>query len=380
LEYLNMASKTTNKILIFILGMLTFAIGSWVLSTFILPQRPTQAGTVEDWGKVCFWQDQDGIYGSISPKGCYSSTCTRIVQQAGTAVVNLQGQAIALTGRFVLASTSRFPLPCSGDCLGGGAVQFRIDGLIPNDYEVWFGDQRLGQVKIFSGLPTPRQCFENGPTRSPEATSAGVQAPLRLTPEGAAALIADSLAGKKPGLADASALQLMELPERRVWEQLEAQIFIVTEGSLQNEAFLIRHGRAVQLGAAAGGQGLTSLAVTDLDRDGQPELLFSYNAGLGPGIGPGTQTRVGLYQPGAESAQPTIEAGLAYLGIAGLRFEDPATVKLAVIEPPDGSQALRYLDSLGQLALEPAETGQSLIFEMEPDLAQALQQKIILQP
>jgi hypothetical protein len=159
-----MTSKSGNKIIVFILGMLTFAVGSWALSTFILAEPPSQEGTIADWGQICFWQDQDGIYGSISPKGCYSSACTRIVQQAGTAVVDFDRQTIALTARFVLAKTSRFPLPCSDDCLGGGVIQFRIDSLIPNDYDVWFGGQRLGQVKIFSGRPTPRQCFDHDPT------------------------------------------------------------------------------------------------------------------------------------------------------------------------------------------------------------------------
>ena len=59
----------------------------------------------------------------------------------------------------MLVKTSRFPLPCADNCLGGN-VQFKLNNLIPNDYEVLFGDEKVGEVNIFSGRPTPKQCFE----------------------------------------------------------------------------------------------------------------------------------------------------------------------------------------------------------------------------
>ena len=144
---------------IFILGMLTFAIGYWSLSTFVIAERPVQDGIIEDWDQICFWQDLDGIYTSISPKGCYSTSCTSAKFQTSTAVIDLQNQQIQLDARFGLVKTSRFPLPCTENCLGGN-LQFKIEGLVPNDYEVWFRQDKVGEVKIFSGRPTPRQCFE----------------------------------------------------------------------------------------------------------------------------------------------------------------------------------------------------------------------------
>ena len=154
-----MARLKGKNILVFILGMLTFAIGSWFLSTFIFVERPVKDSIIEDWDQICFWQDRDGIYATISPQGCYSFSCTRTQLQTSSAVIDLQNQKIQIDGRFVLAKTSRFPLPCSENCLGGN-VQFKIDGLIPNDYEVWFKDEKVGDLKIFSGRPTPKQCFE----------------------------------------------------------------------------------------------------------------------------------------------------------------------------------------------------------------------------
>ncbi|HZD57011.1 MAG TPA: hypothetical protein VE136_09830 [Anaerolineales bacterium] len=154
-----MARLNTRTILVFILGMLTFAIGSWFLSTFIFVKRPVKQGIIEDWDQICFWQDQDGISVAISPKGCYSTSCTSAKLQTSTAVIDLQNQIIQLDAHFVLVKTSRFPLPCIENCLGGD-VRFKVNDLVPNDYEVWFREDKVGKVRVFSGRPTPRQCFE----------------------------------------------------------------------------------------------------------------------------------------------------------------------------------------------------------------------------
>ena len=158
-----MLLKQGRSIFVFILGMLTFAVGYFLVSTFIIVEKPTQDGIIEDWGQICFWPDAGGLYASVSPKGCYSTSCTRPKLQTGTAIVDVQNREIRLEARFVLVKSSRFPLPCIDNCSGGGIVQFKLDSLIPNDYEVWFGGLKIGDLMIFSGRPTPRQCFENKP-------------------------------------------------------------------------------------------------------------------------------------------------------------------------------------------------------------------------
>ena len=155
-------SKSRVKLLIvFILGMLTFSIGAFIVDTFFLVERPNNAGIVKDWEQICLWQGEEGISLTISPRGCYSSSCTQIKQQTGTATVDLQNQEIHLDARFVLLESSRFPLPCTNDCLGGGSIRFKLDRLMPNDYTIWFLDQKVGKINVFSGRPTPRQCFGN---------------------------------------------------------------------------------------------------------------------------------------------------------------------------------------------------------------------------
>lgn len=148
-----------SQIIVFILGMLTFAVGSWFLSTFVFVQRPVKIGLIDDWDQICLWQDQGGIFVAISPRGCYSTSCTSPKLQTSTAIVDLQNQTIQLGAHFVLNATSRFPLPCIENCAGGD-VQFRLDPLIPNDYQILFRGDKVGEVSIFSGRPTPKQCFE----------------------------------------------------------------------------------------------------------------------------------------------------------------------------------------------------------------------------
>lgn len=154
-----MTRLKAKTVLVFVLGMLTFAIGSWLLSTFIFVEGPTKDGIIEDWDQICIRHDPDGFYVKVSPKGCHSTSCTYTKLQTSTAIVDLQNQIIRLDAHFVLVETSRFPLPCIENCPGGD-VQFKLDQLIPNDYEVWFRENKVGEVKIFSGRPTPQQCFE----------------------------------------------------------------------------------------------------------------------------------------------------------------------------------------------------------------------------
>ncbi len=200
--------------------------------------------------------------------------------------------------------------------------------------------------------------------------------PVRLTIEEAVHLISTDLLVKKPGLVEAPPLTFKEIPAEEVWEELGAQVFIVAEGIFQDEAFLIRNERVFQLGEAAGGRGLTSMVVTDLDQDGQPELLFSYSTGLSPGFDADNQTRVGMFEPGPGDAG-IIEANMAFLGIAGLRVEDPTTVFFSIIESNETAKVLRYLDRLGQFTIENSESGTSLNFQVDPSLPEDLRQKIL---
>jgi hypothetical protein len=152
-----------NNIHVFFLGIALFALGSFLVSTFIFVKRPTPPDIIYDYERICFWPDAGGITAIVSPRVCYSTSCTSPTYQAGTAFVDTQEYKIQLETQFLLVETSRFPLPCIENCAGGGTVQFHLGHLIPNRYEVWYREQKVGELEIFLGLSTPQQCFENMP-------------------------------------------------------------------------------------------------------------------------------------------------------------------------------------------------------------------------
>jgi hypothetical protein len=47
------------------------------------------------------------------------------------------------------------------NCSGGGTVNFELGQMNVGQYQVWYGDEIVGEFNVYSGLPTPRQCFEN---------------------------------------------------------------------------------------------------------------------------------------------------------------------------------------------------------------------------
>lgn len=206
---------------------------------------------------------------------------------------------------------------------------------------------------------------------------AGGGKPVRRTIEQAGEMIAAYLSRQKPGSMELPPLTIEEVPAERVWNELQGQIFRVTQGVFRNEAFLLRLDSIIQLGETSGGQGLTSLVVSDLDRDGQPELVFSYNTGLGPAFGSGAQTRLGLFSPAYDETH-LIEANLAYLGTAGLRFEGPDELSFVAIEANEATKTLPYLDRLGQIAVENSQAGVSLTLNVDPDLPHEQKQKILV--
>ena len=149
-------------ILVFFLGMLTLAVIYLLFNVLGGFRRPAPQGIIEDYESICFWYDDQGsMQASVSPKGCYSTTCTRQVSQAGSAVIDQDSFQIRLDARFVLDETSRFPLPCTENCSGGGTVILDLGPLQVGQYQVWYGNEEAGELYVFSGLPTPRQCIEN---------------------------------------------------------------------------------------------------------------------------------------------------------------------------------------------------------------------------
>ena len=155
-----MKALNRKTVVVFVLGMLTFAVGAVLYTVFLNMRRPEPAMTIENRGEICFQVDNVGdMIASVSPKGCFPPGCTQQVQKVGKVVVDRWDFELNFETRFDLAETSRFPFPCSDSCSGGGTIVFNLDMLDVGDYSVWLGDENIGKLMVFSGRPTPRQCL-----------------------------------------------------------------------------------------------------------------------------------------------------------------------------------------------------------------------------
>jgi hypothetical protein len=117
--------------------------------------------------------------------------------------------------------------------------------------------------------------------RADAKTPAPAGKEARLTAAEAEQAIRTHLRAEDPALNPAAALPVREMTTPAVWDRLGAQVFKVTGELRQNETFVVRAGRVHRIGKAFGGEGVTSLCVADLDRDGRPELVYAFAWGSG---------------------------------------------------------------------------------------------------
>ncbi|MCX6826440.1 MAG: hypothetical protein NTV06_04110 [candidate division Zixibacteria bacterium] len=76
---------------------------------------------------------------------------------------------------------------------------------------------------------------------------------------------------------------LKELTTPELWERMVAQVFKVKEEAipLSNDTYLIKDREVIYLASGWGCCGLISMCVTDLDKNNQPELLYTHSGGSG---------------------------------------------------------------------------------------------------
>ena len=284
--------------------------------------------------------------------------------------VEHDGQALPYEGPLVMRGD---PLPENYVLLESGAsVSADVDLATVYDfseageYTIEFVSPRISHVaKTESEFAA--SVDDLGPVEIPcdslRLKIAGSSASLvRRTPAEVARMIRGYLQSQHPQLNPDVRLPLEELPMPEAWEGLRVQLFRITEGPFVHESFLIRGDRVLRLGEATGGRGLTSLEISDLDKDGTPELLFTYAFGSGL-----HQSRISMYAP-AYGPERTYEADTGYLGDLGLVKEDESTVSVRVVESDEAALTLRYLDLLGSLAIEVHGDQAALVLYLADDL------------
>ncbi|NIR66012.1 MAG: hypothetical protein GWN61_17390 [candidate division Zixibacteria bacterium] len=165
-------------------------------------------------------------------------------------------------------------------------------------------------------------------------------------------------------------LTLEEIPLEEPEIQLPVRIFQVKQGLFADETFLIHDDSVYQLGTAYGGNGVSSMLITDLDQDGAPELTYTYS--FGSGI---HQSRVGIFAPAYEAVKLQ-EADFAYQGDIGL-LSDQDVVEIRVLKVKPDLQILDYKERIGTLYLREVSGQVDLVVEITPGLPEQISERII---
>lgn len=253
----------------------------------------------------------------------------------------------------------------------------------PGLYTIKFRSPRISHI-AGSEAEMATTVDELGPIEIPSnevnipvgSTSGGAGMPAGPTSEAAREMIAAFLQVQKASQVEGFSLQVEEIPFMEAAVLGPVQIYKVAEGPFRNESFLLNGEQVIQLGTAMGGQGLTSLAIADLDRDTRYELLFTYSGGLGPQAGAGVQSRIGGYAPAYDATQ-TFEADMAYMGDISLLAENATKVALQVVEPNEDASEIGYHITLGYLSIDHQDEGVSLVLEVAPDLPGEVRQNLL---
>jgi hypothetical protein len=120
-----------------------------------------------------------------------------------------------------------------------------------------------------------------GISNSHQLIESSAAANPRLSIADASAVVRAEIFREKPTMNPSAQFPLKELTTPEIWDRLHVQIFKITDGIQQDQAYIIRDRKASPLGNSFGGYGITSLCVADLAGDGHPQLLFSYSWGSG---------------------------------------------------------------------------------------------------
>ncbi len=194
-------------------------------------------------------------------------------------------------------------------------------------------------------LLSPAACAQPGPAAAP-----------RISIVEAEHLVRTMFLQQIPDLNPTVEFPLTELTTDEVWQRLGAQVFQVKEGIYQFNTYLIKNKEIAPLGTGFGGVGLTSMCVTDLDQNGNPELIYTYS--FGSGI---HRSQVALYS--ADLPEPySLEAKIAYRDDDWiLEKRDDQTVFVTIAGDKPGKDRMR----LGQVVLE--GQGDQVAFDLRLD-------------
>ena len=127
----------------------------------VLLASPSYSQLLVNKAHICF--DNKGarglISGHVAPIGCFSSSCTRVVERHVTLGVNADTGVITVETRIHLKHTGA--KVCTRDCGGGGRSTFDYRFFPPRVYKVMLGGKHVGDLDLRQKVV--RRCFGGKP-------------------------------------------------------------------------------------------------------------------------------------------------------------------------------------------------------------------------
>ncbi len=133
---------------------------------------------IENEGDVCFRPlcEQCAEFTVVvdpqnAPGGCWSSSCTEVLEQSGGVQFDVPASRIQVSSRFLvrhIPGALDGTVGCTTDCSGAGRLAFEPGSLPDGRYSVWHGENEIGTLELgTNGMPRYEQCFQWPPPEIP---------------------------------------------------------------------------------------------------------------------------------------------------------------------------------------------------------------------
>jgi hypothetical protein len=123
------------------------------------PPLESKLVLVEDLGEVCFTTPPGylNVTGRFRPRGCYSSSGSRPLEQTLSVKVDPDRFRIEFRTSFLIEITPARSF--TQDCEGGGMMSFEIGDVEQGVYSIWIGDKRVGKLAVPFAGATDQLCL-----------------------------------------------------------------------------------------------------------------------------------------------------------------------------------------------------------------------------
>jgi hypothetical protein len=206
------------------------------------------------------------------------------------------------------------------------------------------------------GAPAVAAPWESPKVKNPDR-------PVRISLAEAEQSVRAKVFSEKPDMAAGSDFSLKELTTDVIWKELGVQVFQITSGSQSFETFVISDGEVARIGRGFGGNGVTSMCVADLNKDGKPDLVYSFSWGSGI-----HRSEVGVLVFGGTVAKQFV-ARFAYRHSSGRGELSVKCIGKEVIVS-DGRQRL------GQVVLEKREGQWAAAVRLDDSLPEEIRKRV----